>query len=415
MSRAVEEHFYNELKDSPRPYYPFPDFVSPHIEELVAEYYQWIDIDCRFESKNARDRHKRHRLSDLAARGFPWLTLGELRPVARFTAFFAILDDFMDKSSRDELGHVKEKVSAILTGQDSSEPDQGLYRQVYLIRQEALACGMPQHLYQQWVDSILAMMMGYGDEKQHNAAGKPAPLPIFQSIRRQTSGGICFAKYLCMQKNYRFLPDQVLLDPSILRMHELMGSLIGYHNDFISLPKELARKGDVVNLIITVQHEFGLSLKDACREALRIHDEDLEEFIRLQNALPDFGPSQRLAQEYARDLGIMLQGVYSWHTKSTGRYVPGAYVEPEHEKKTDDSGSKLAIGPSPPYMYGRVVRPVWQPVRAQLHALGFQVWHLSLLCLVFGLTLLTGYLFTGWGDVLHRLLHKCDRTVGTMQ
>jgi hypothetical protein len=367
MTRALEEHFYNELKDSPRPRYPFPDLVSPLIEQLVDEYYQWIDTDCQFESEKARALHKRHRLTDLTARAFPWMTLEELRPVARFTAFFAIIDDYMDKSSREEVQSVVRKVSAILAGGDG-ESNPGFFHQVHMLRQDAITCGMPPHLYQQFVDSVLSMMTGYSEEKKYNAAGTPPPLAVFKTIRRQSSGGMPFAKYLCMQKNFRYLPDEVLLHPAILRMHELVGSLIGYHNDFISLPKELARKGDVVNLVITVQHEFGLNLKDACREALRIHDEDLDEFIRLQNNLPDFGQWQRTAQEYALDLGIMVQGVYSWHTKNTGRYVPGAYVEPESKssKAVGDGASSSVTAPR------SAADSIWR-------SLGHPGW-LSLLC-----------------------------------
>ncbi|KAM4057204.1 hypothetical protein HRG_004042 [Hirsutella rhossiliensis] len=86
---------------------------------------------------------------------------------------------------------------------------------------------------------------GFGDEKRHNAASRPAPFSAFQSIRRQTSGGLSYAKYLCMQKEYRCLPDRVLSHAVIIRMHELVATLIGYHNDFIWLLKELARKWDV--------------------------------------------------------------------------------------------------------------------------------------------------------------------------
>ncbi|KAM0431512.1 hypothetical protein ACHAPT_005490 [Fusarium lateritium] len=384
MTRALEEQLYNELKDSPRPQYPFPDLVSPLIDQLAEEYYQWIDTDSRFESEKARAMHKRHRLTDLAARAFPWMTLEELRPVARFAAFFAIIDDYMDKSSREEVQNIVRKVSAILVGEDS-EPNPGFFHQVHMVRQDALTCGMPQHLYQQFIDSVLSMMIGYSEEKKYNAAGTPPPLPVYKSIRQQTSGGTPFAKYLCMQKNFRYLPDGVLLHPTILRMHDLTGSLIGYHNDFISLPKELARKGDVVNLVMTVQREFGLSLKDACQEALRIHDEDLEEFIRLQNNLPDFGQWQQTAQEYVTDLGIMVQGVYSWHTKSTGRYVPGAYVEPEYK-----SSKAADVGTSPSAL---VVRSAADSLRlsvcTQLKAIGFQTWHLGWLCLLFGLIFLS--------------------------
>ncbi|PNY29946.1 Terpene synthase [Tolypocladium capitatum] len=332
MDRGMEEQFYRQLQDLPRPRYAFPDLVNPCIDQLNAEYNEWIDTDCRFESTTAREAHKRHRLTDIAARAFPGLTLEELRPVARFTAFLAILDDYMDDSGSHELAKVGERVSKLLSGEEAGEPEPGFYRQVYMIRQDSVRCRMPPHLYRQFVDSILTLLAGYGDEKQYNAAGRPPPFPVFELIRRQSSGGVCYAKYLCMQKDYRLLPDWVLAHPTMLRMHDLVGSIIGYHNDFISLPKELSRKGDVVNLVITVQHEFGLSLTDAWHKALEIHDARLAELVRLQGQLPDFGEWQRTAQEYVADLGVMVQGVYAWHVKSSGRYVAGAYVEPEHDK-----------------------------------------------------------------------------------
>lgn len=108
-----------------------------------------------------------------------------------------------------------------------------------------------------------------------------------------------------------------------------MSSLIGYHNDFISLPKELQRRGDVINLVLVVKAASGLCLREAYMEALEIHDLHVAEFVRLQNALPCFGTWQPVAEDYVIDLGIMIQGVYSWHVKNTGRYLPGAYVEPE--------------------------------------------------------------------------------------
>lgn len=330
MVSTTEERLYNELRETPLPHYPFPDLVSPEIENLVHEYYEWIDSDCSFESIKAREAHKCHRLTDIAARAFPRMTLAELRPVARFTAFFAIIDDFLDKAGRDELESVMRRVTDILLGQEDGRPEPGFYHQVYMIRQDVLSCGIPLELYGHFVDSISSLMVAYGDEKRFNTACKPPPLPVYQDIRRQTSGGVCYAKYLCLQEKYRSLPSLVLLHPIIIRMHDICGSLIGYHNDFVSLPKELARGGDVMNLVMAVEVEFGLNITDACRKALEIHDAHLCEFQYLQANLPCFGQWQQLVMDYVDDLGIMIQGVYSWHVKSTGRYVPGAYVEPEY-------------------------------------------------------------------------------------
>ncbi|KAK6333075.1 hypothetical protein TWF718_010899 [Orbilia javanica] len=330
-STTKEATLYKRLLNSPRPQYPFPDLVNPQVDSLFSEYCQWIDEDGQFESQRARDKHKQHRLCDVAARAFPAMALEELRPVARFTAFLAIIDDYMDTASQEEMEAVKKRVSDIYTGLEDRKPPAGFYRQMYMLRHDAIACEMPPHLYQEFIDSILDMMTGYGEEKEYNAKGTPPSIAGYQEIRRQTSGGICYARYLCMEKNYRTLPDTVLKHPTILRMHSLVGSLIGYHNDFISLPKELARGGDVMNIVMVVQNELKLDLDEACARALEIHNEALDELIWLQNALPDFGEWQHTAQEYVNDLGVLVQGVYSWHTQSSGRYAAGAYVEPEYQ------------------------------------------------------------------------------------
>ncbi|KAF3123029.1 hypothetical protein TWF703_001047 [Orbilia oligospora] len=190
---------------------------------------------------------------------------------------------------------------------------------------------MPAHMYEEFIGSILDLITRYGEEKEHNAKSTPPSMAVYRDTRRQTSGGICYARYLCMQKNYCDLPDSVLHHPTILRMHNLLGTLVGYHSDFISLPKELARGGDVMNLVMVVQNESQLSLEEEARaRALEIHNESLDELIRLQNTLPDFGEWQKIAREYADDMGVLVQGVYSWHIQSSGRYVAGVYVEPEH-------------------------------------------------------------------------------------
>lgn len=107
------------------------------------------------------------------------------------------------------------------------------------------------------------------------------------------------------------------------------------------------------NVVFSIQRDGDLELKEANDKALEKHDSDLTEFVQLQNELPDFGKWQEIARQYVIDLGIMIQGVYSWHIDNPGRYVPGAYVEPEHNMAKEDwertprstsSGSAANIG-----------------------------------------------------------------------
>ncbi|KAF3101076.1 hypothetical protein TWF569_002000 [Orbilia oligospora] len=106
---AKEARLYEKSLKAPRPQYPFPDLVNPLLEALFLEYCQWIDEDYHFESQSVRDRHKRHRFS-------------------RFTLLLAIIDDFMDTASQEEIEAATQRVSALFTGLEDAEPPASFYR-----------------------------------------------------------------------------------------------------------------------------------------------------------------------------------------------------------------------------------------------------------------------------------------------
>ncbi|NLR62434.1 terpene synthase [Chitinophaga polysaccharea] len=333
MSKTLsEEQFYAGMQHLPKPTYPFPDFMHPDFQQQREEYYNWIDKEYTFHSQGAREKHKQHHLTDIAARGCPFLkTLAELRPLANFTANGAMMDDYWDHCSRNEMYEIANRITAILTGADTAEPtDNGIFHLFWVLRQDAIKCEMPQRLYDKYIASIHNLLIGYAEEKVYYRANTPPPLPVYLIIRQETSGGLPFCKYVAMQKNYRELPDDVLEHPHILRIHSLCAWMIGMHNDFISLPKELHREGDTMNLIKVIQHERKIPVSEAYMEALKTHDSYLDEFMLLHQHLPPFGKLQSTVYDYVQDLGIMVAGVYAWHTHDVSRYVNGGYVEGEY-------------------------------------------------------------------------------------
>lgn len=338
MSQAFsEEQFYAGLQHLPRPQYPFPDFIHPDFQQQREEYYAWIDQEYTFHSKAAREKHKQHHLTDLAARGCPFLKdIRELRPLANYAANGAMMDDYFDRCSHDEMNVVKDRIMDLLSGEDIKEPaDNGIFHQFWMLRQDAVKCGMPERLYAKYIAAIRNVLVGYADERVYYRTNTPPPLPIYLIIRLHTSGAIPFCKYVAMQKDYRELPDDILEHPHILRIHDLCSLLIGMHNDFISLPKELYREGDTMNIVKVIQHEQKVSVDEAYMEALKLHDSCLGEFLLLHEHLPPFGMLQDIVHNYVQDLGVMVAGVYAWHTNDVSRYVSGGYVDGEFVSSRD--------------------------------------------------------------------------------
>ncbi|ATL48052.1 terpene synthase [Chitinophaga caeni] len=333
MSSIIShEALVAKLKHLPQPKYPWPNSIHPNFLEARQSYYAWIDRDYKFQSESARKKHKSHNLTDLAARGFPYLrTLEELRPVASYAANGAMMDDYFDRCSRQEMLGIVQHIMALLKGEETEEPiNNGFLRQWWVLRQDALQCDIPASIYRRFIDTIADTFNGYAEEKAYYAANIIPPLAVYTLIREATSGAVPFCKYVCMQKDYRRLPDAILNHPHLLRIEVICALLIGMHNDFISLPKELMRPGDTMNIVKVFQNEHKMPLEEAYMAALAHHDNYLKEFLVLQQHLPRFDDEwKNMVAEYVEDLGIMVSGVYAWHTNDTTRYVPGGYVEGE--------------------------------------------------------------------------------------
>ena len=332
-SHLSEQQLFDKFASFPRPRYPFPDMVSPAMEELVQEYYGWIEQDYQFHTPQARERHKSHRLSDFAARTMPHLSLAELRPLARYASTGAMMDDYYDRTGTDDWATIRARIMALLTGEADRDPGPGIEHQFFMMRQDALAIDMPARLHQRYIAALNEVLVGYQDEKRWVAANQPPPLPVYFSVREPTSGVIPFAYYVAMQKDFRELPDDVLDHWVMRRLRQLSARMVGMHNDLISLPKELARDGDVINIVMCIQRDQHLSIEDAYHRSLALHDSYLEQFQVLHQNLPDFGRWQALADDYVLHLGIMVQGLLTYHLTTT-RYQPDSYVEPEYHSTT---------------------------------------------------------------------------------
>lgn len=107
-------------------------------------------------------------------------------------------------------------------------------------------------------------------------------------------------------------------------------------NDFHSLPKELAKGTEIFNLMMVLQKEYNLSLEEACRKGLRIHDTALAEFIELAATLPDFGENHQQVVRYIDCMGIMTQGVNTFYLTDTRRYLHGGIGFAWPEKSIKD-------------------------------------------------------------------------------
>ncbi|MFC3757090.1 terpene synthase family protein [Chryseobacterium tructae] len=131
--------------------------------------------------------------------------------------------------------------------------------------------------------------------------------------------------------NY-IVPNSISEHPTIKRLKMLMCRIMAIQNDFASIEKELAVDTEVLNIILVIKNQYKVSLEEATTEAMRIHDSYVNEFVELQNNLPDFGLEQKNIERFVHNMALMISGLGAWYHKgnSTRYKTPGEFPKPEY-------------------------------------------------------------------------------------
>ncbi len=96
-------------------------------------------------------------------------------------------------------------------------------------------------------------------------------------------------------------------------------NVVCWANDLFSLEKE-AKRGDVHNIVLVLQHERGLSLRSAVAEVVAMHNAQVREFERAEPRIPSFGRAVNTnLSRFISVLKTRMRGNFDWSQES-GRY-----------------------------------------------------------------------------------------------
>jgi hypothetical protein len=117
----------------------------------------------------------------------------------------------------------------------------------------------------------------------------------------------------------RVLTEEEAALPSLIAAKERAALLTAWVNDVYSFPKELAA-GDPLNLIATLEREYGLTVEEAFGAASEVYNEDLRLLeLDSERAVDESGGSDAV-RAFMRGLHEWVDGNHEW-TGSCGRYV----------------------------------------------------------------------------------------------
>ncbi|WP_265130953.1 terpene synthase family protein [Chryseobacterium oranimense] len=312
---------FNSSDYLPQGFYPWPDLINPHVEQMGRDMDSWIDNDYTFLTEKQREIYKKMRLHRCTARMWPDLTYEQAVPCNRFMLQYVALDDQVEHLSLEEIQQLRSRCTDILRGTEPAPEENALYHHMAMIRDEFRAF-MPDLWMERFI-YYFYQSFRYGIELEfpYKIAHRPPSLNLFKTIREYS---VLMRPYLILGEieSGLILPQHIFEHIVVQKMISHMTLVVAWQNDIHSLPKEMAKGTEVFNLIFVLQQEYNLSLEDACAEALRIHNEELKNLMDLHKEYREFGEYQEYIDKFVYYAGVGLQGVNTFYLE-TNRYKHG--------------------------------------------------------------------------------------------
>lgn len=323
----------NILKD--RFNYPFPDKISSFAEILQEiTNTQWIDGELKdLLPLSTREKYKRTNTGIMSARW--WATtssLDRMIPLSRFMLWAMYNDDMYEVATPDEVHFAQERSIAVLKGKIL--PEQAgipLAFQLAAIREGFLKF-IPAESINRFANTLNQYFDGLEMEVLYQQNGIFPSVGNLLNIRVRTLMICAFVDTIEIQTGIT-LPDKIYKHPVIKRLYHLTSSIIGYFNDVQSLHKDEASERLYFNFVGVLQHHYQLSKEEALEETIRMHNEDLEEFLLLKSTLPNFGEWQEAVIEIVECMGMCIKGWQTISLLETERYSNNGFPQTDELPK----------------------------------------------------------------------------------
>jgi hypothetical protein len=310
--------------------YPFPALKNPYAEQLqeITET-QWIDGEYLwlYEHNPAlRKKYKKTKTAHIASHWFPTASFERLKPICRLMLWTLYNDDLYEEGTPEEIGYVHTRSVAVLNGEmDAMEAAIPLGCMLASLRQELLQF-IPQESIIRFADMISRYFTGLKTELTYK---KNKTFPTIAECIALREDSICLYPFLQLTEVETgiTLPPEIHQHPVIRRLQALACRLVTYFNEVQSVVKDEATDSVYYNIVKVIQHEYNISMEEACLEDLRLHNEDLKEFVTLQASLPDFGVWHDAVVNWVHYMSMVLSGWKNISTKLdryNGTEFPGA-------------------------------------------------------------------------------------------
>ncbi|SFD02387.1 Terpene synthase family, metal binding domain [Chitinophaga sp. CF118] len=311
----------------PRLYCPFPSRINPLVHVADEHTTQWVRQFQLVPSHEILEFYQQQKFAWMVARMFPNADQDALCAFCDLNTYLFFLDDLFDHpgaqsefNGKDKFRYFVKRLVDILRNNEepSLEKDGAMFAALGDLWQR-LKKMSDTSWQQQFIDGIIAIFEAavwqFENERQQVL---PSLTDYMQ--KRQYLGAANVATDTIPVAERIALPGYVYHHQLVHRLTELCRNTVCWANDLFSFSKEIEHL-DKYNMVAILQRENNLSLDDAIMATVRIHDEQVEEFIALSKKAAIFDEAENTAlSNYINALAALMRGNIDWSVNETSRY-----------------------------------------------------------------------------------------------
>lgn len=308
----------------PELYCPFTSKLHPQVELAQKHTIEWAMSFQLLKDVVSFKRFKQLKSAYLVGRTFADTDLERLCLAADWTSWLYLFDDQCDNNEigkkPEELKKVIDEFVTILYEDKEVTLENGIPLAAALSDLwERLKEKAPKGWKERYRKGVKEYLEAMYWEAKNRAYGVRPSISEYMHMRA-ASGAAHTVLDLTEITQQLTLSNEVLENPIFRRLYDIANVTANWANDVISFEKEQSF-GDVHNLVILFQHEKKLSLQEAISESVKVHDNDIAEFIRLEKELPSFGEEMdQQVKIYLQTLKSWMRGHINWIINDTRRF-----------------------------------------------------------------------------------------------
>ncbi|MFF7415325.1 7-epi-alpha-eudesmol synthase [Streptomyces lydicus] len=330
---------------------PFKTPVSKHLEYARERHLDWVWEMGLVRSQAGFEEYQSWDLPQAAARTYPHASADDMVVLMNWFSLAFLFDDQFDARSpdrADRIAVVAQELIATPLRPAGTAPRVICPITVAWVKVWAhLSDGMSLMWRTRFAASWGRFLVAHTEEVDLAAKGLAGTLGLdeYASFRRRTVG--IHHSIDAGERSRGFeVPAQVQAHPLMVQMRDLAADVIGFMNDIHSFERE-KRRGDGHNLIAVLYGERGGTWKEAVEEAYRMTTARLDEYLKLEERVPEMCEELGLTGEERAQVRMGVEAIQHWingnyeWALTSGRYAaakegPAAIAELAGKGALDD-------------------------------------------------------------------------------